>query len=47
MDLPFHIPDDIWKYLKENEDKFLKPEEKTNHKFPEVLEKFERFRHPH
>lgn len=30
LDLPFHIPDDIWEYLKENESVFLSEEERQN-----------------
>lgn len=47
MDLPFHIRDDVWEYLKANEDQFITQEEKQSTKFVQELEQFKRMRHPY
>lgn len=40
LDLPFHIPDYIWLYLKDNESIYLPDELRNNPKFPQVLKAF-------
>ena len=40
LDLPFHIPDDVWRYLKENEEIFLSKQERRNPSFADELAKF-------
>jgi hypothetical protein len=45
MDLPFHIPDDVWKYLKEYESVFLSEEDKQNPRLERLLHEFREGRH--
>jgi Super-infection exclusion protein B len=45
LDLPFHIPDDVWEYLKENQSLFLPESDRRNPKFEQILEQFRRGRH--
>ena len=45
LDLPFHIRDDVWAYLKENEGRFLPNEDKQNPRFAELLDQFRKGRH--
>lgn len=45
LDLPFHIPDDIWEYLKENEYCFLPEGDRQNPRFEQILQQFRRGRH--
>lgn len=45
LDLPFHIPDDVWEILKENEHLFLPESDRNNPKFEEILKQFRKGRH--
>ena len=47
LDLPFHIVDDVWQYLKQNESQFLSPEEHAHPQFAQELERFKIGRHAH
>lgn len=38
LDLPFHIPDKVWKYLLEHKDEFLPEPERTDKRFPGALQ---------
>jgi hypothetical protein len=40
LDLPFHIPDRVWKYLIERKDDFLPEVERSDKRFPGALEAF-------
>jgi hypothetical protein len=45
LDLPFHIPDDVWEYLKANEEQFLTQQERQRRGFVQELEQFREGRH--
>jgi len=45
LDLPFHIPDNVWEYLKENESFFLSEEDRRNPRFEVMLQQFRKGRH--
>jgi len=40
LTLPFHLRDDVWRYLLDNADDFLSQEERTNPSMPKTLEAF-------
>ena len=45
LDLPFHIRDDVWEFLKENKNVFLAEGDRENPRFEAILEEFRRGRH--
>ena len=45
LDLPFHIPDDVWEFLKENEILFLPEGDRNNPRFEQILQRFRKGRH--
>jgi hypothetical protein len=46
LNLPFHIPDDVWAYLQENNFLFLSMEEVDDPRFEKYLESFRKSLHP-
>ena len=46
LDLPFHIPDEVWEYLQQNHYKFLNDEETNDPQFENMLESFRKSLHP-
>lgn len=40
LDLPFHIPDHVWKYLLEHKDEFLPEAERTDRRFSGLLDSY-------
>lgn len=40
LDLPFHIPDPVWRYLLENKEELLSEADRQDPRFPGALEKF-------
>lgn len=40
LNLPFHIPDRVWRHLVSNKDTFLLPSESSDPRFPSALENF-------
>ena len=40
FDLPFHIPDHVWKYLLQNQDEFLTETDRGDKRFPAALESY-------
>ncbi|OOO03471.1 MAG: hypothetical protein USCGTAYLOR_00267 [Chromatiales bacterium USCg_Taylor] len=47
LNLPFHIPDHVWRYLLEHKDEFLSAAEAQNPKFPQTLEAFTKSLYAH
>lgn len=46
MDLPFHIPDEVWEHLKENKHRYLLEADHENPRFEHLLVAFKQARHP-
>jgi hypothetical protein len=46
LNLPFHIPDDVWAYLQLHEHLFLSEEEANDPKFGKLLESFRKSLYP-
>jgi len=40
LDLPFHIPDQVWRYLLEYRDEFLPEDERSDRRFVATLDSF-------
>lgn len=40
LDLPFHIPDLVWRYLLDHKDELLPEAERKDRRFPDALDKF-------
>lgn len=45
LDLPFHIRDDVWRFLQDHHDEFLPQEASSDPRFTHVLEQFRKGRH--
>lgn len=46
LNLPFHIPDDVWSYLQENEHLFLSEEEVNDPRVAKLLDDFRKSLYP-
>lgn len=46
LNLPYHIPDDVWRYLQENHFLFLSEEETNDPRFEKYLESFRKSLYP-
>jgi hypothetical protein len=46
LNLPFHVPDDVWIYLQENKFHFLSKEEDNDPRFKKYLEDFRKSLYP-
>lgn len=40
LDLPFHIPDQVWRYLLDHKDELLPGADQNDRRFPDALERF-------